>query len=324
MRDDIYITYCLSITEDKGQFIKYDGRKNRQFREALLGVYKELSKKGVVRFVTVEDLQLDGSFTNYYTLIGKYGDRLEFERIKEPHTPDIIINRVKDKLYHHPALAAASWKIYNSPEVAKYGNKIDSAFELGEYMPKTLIVKNVKKQQKDILEMLKENDRLVFKPARDNGGRGVRIIDDILDIEKDVTPFILQEFIETSQCVKGLVIGRHDVRIYVIDSHMVMMSIRRPLEGEFLSNTSQGGTINFFSVDRIPKELRKIAESILDKMSDKEYNYFISLDFFYDGDKWLLVEVNDQPGMPAEYQTAEAKDIYKTFARSVLGMTNDN
>lgn len=143
MRDDIYITYCLSITEDKGQFIKYDGRKNRQFREALLGVYKELSKKGVVRFVTVEDLQLDGSFTNYYTLIGKYGDRLEFERIKEPHTPDIIINRVKDKLYHHPALAAASWKIYNSPEVAKYGNKIDSAFELGEYMPKTLIVKKV-------------------------------------------------------------------------------------------------------------------------------------------------------------------------------------
>jgi glutathione synthase/RimK-type ligase-like ATP-grasp enzyme len=117
----------------------------------------------------------------------------------------------------------------------------------------------------------------------------------------------------------GVADGRHDVRLYIIDSKLVLMSVRRPKAGEFLANTSQGGSIEFFSARRIPLELGQTAEQIIDKITPKVYNYFISLDFFYDGSKWLLIEVNDQPGVPAEYQTPEAKTIYKLFAQSVQG-----
>lgn len=319
----LHIAYCLSITKKNGRFIKYVGEEYCQFRGALLGCYAELTKKSVVVFVTIDSLRSDGSFGWHYTLIGDTGGRLEFERHDAAYMPDIVVNRTQDQLYEHPALAVAPWCIYNNFQIVQYGNKMVSADRLGEYMPRSLVVRDIKSQKEEIAAMLKICTQLVLKPVRENGGRGIRIIEEIDDLGADSAPFVLQEFIETSGGVDGIVGGRHDVRLYVIDSSLVLMSVRRPKAGEFLANTAQGGSIDFLPAASIPLELEQVAKRVIGRIDNQEHKYFISLDFFYSGSKWLLIEVNDQPGMPAEYQTSEAGAIYKLFARSVQGASDD-
>ena len=317
---DVHIAYCIRLSVRNGIFVKYEGEQGRQFREALLGCVEALNRGGTVRFVTIDDLREDGAFKGYYALLSDGGSRLEFERHEELYTPHIVINRLKDALYSHDAMKNAPWRVYNVPQVAWYGNKAVSTEILGAYMPKTLVVRDVDTQRGDILELMHGNSRPVLKPVRENGGRGIRRVTSMEDVESERVPFVMQKFIETSPGVHGIAEGRHDLRVYVIDSVPVLMSVRHPKSGDFLANTSRGGTIEFFAAERIPSELIQTAKEIIDRMEIKRYNYFISLDFFNDGTEWLLIEVNDQPGVPAPYQTPVAHKIYQLFAESVQGV----
>ena len=300
------IVFCLTISHDKRGYFKYGEAKNLQFRHSLfaLAQHIESASSSSVGYVLIDDLREGGNFDKYYVLSTISDKGLIFTEVKKTICPKVVINRRKDELYFHPLLSEAPWKIYNDSQIAKLGNKKTCHELFGDFMPLTMSVN--RDTNTDAIKTFANSisdDKVVLKPLRLNGGRGIEVIARA-DLSDYITaldePLILQEFIETSEGVDGLVAGRHDVRLYTVDGEISLMAIRQPAEHGYLANTSLGGSIEFRGASAIPANLRMTAQRVIDELNSISEHYFVSLDFFFGNNRWYLVEVNDQPGVPAE------------------------
>ena len=196
----------------------------------------------------------------------------------------------------------------------------------GELMPRGFIVESGC-AKKGIKRLIGENksSQWVVKPCRLNGGRGVRVMstEEVCNLEA-AEPFVVQEFCETSGGIDGIVNGRHDLRVYIIDGKQLLFSVRTPASGGFLANTKAGGSIQFFGIDTLPKEADSLAKKIASRVSVMAEHYFISVDMFLTSSGWKLIEINDQPGIPASYQTPLSKGLIETLVKSLRGAYNEN
>ncbi|MDO4712345.1 MAG: hypothetical protein Q4B05_00305 [Candidatus Saccharibacteria bacterium] len=324
------IAICLSLSFDKKGPYKYLGDQYRQFREALSCLAAEvLQKTGKgLHFVQIDDLQADGSFGLCYTLRDTIADCLRFEVAHECCMPDVVINRRKDELYNHPYFANASWLAYNAKEIAELGNKAVSLREFSHYMPKgTCFNSDVDIEKiKDVINQNPKIANWVVKPLRENGGRGIFLLKRDSAVETIVgygEPVLLQEFCETRSVSKLQVTGRHDIRAYVIDGEPLLLAIRQPKEGGFLANTAAGGSIRFLDIALLPVEARNMLDDVVSDINTIKNRYFVSVDIFYADGGWRLIEINDQPGLPAPYQTPLARIIIQKLIESLEGVRND-
>ncbi len=317
------IVFCLTISHDERGFFKYGKAKDLQFRNSLVELKDAVEHIGAqkVGFVLVEDLRKAGVFEKYYLIDTVTENGIIFSEITTPICPRTVINRRKDELYTHALLPEAPWKIYNPSSIARFGNKKDCYEVFGSFMPKTAVVD--KRTTADALATIitaAKEKKFIFKPLRLNGGRGLVLINgaDVRDYVSSLDePYIMQEFIETSAGAAGLAEGRHDVRLYVVDGMVMLVAVRHPADGGLFANTSLGGSIEFFPVSAVPESLRQVAVSVLKNIRKYGERYFISLDFFYGNGKWYLIEINDQPGVPANYQTDYAEAVVNAVAYSL-------
>ena len=309
------LLFLASLDRTPKGVVKFVGPSERQFREAYFELAQKLNKKGLeVFFADISNLSKEGLITGAHRLKGISNDSLEFDSLSISITPDIIVNRRKDELYSHPAyeIIAASTVIVNDRRTADLGNKQITYQKLGDYLPETIILgMTATDRSKVIRRALDEFGRIVIKPVRESGGRGV-VVTDGVDVAAQATSdgqsYLLQRFIETNQGAEGVAIGRHDVRLYIIGGSVVAGSVRMPKEGDLLSNTALGGSIKFLLADELPSSLVAFASEIITYLQLPSTS-FISLDFFYGDEKWHLIEVNDQPGIPASYQHKEVAEI---------------
>lgn len=310
------VVYIVTATPSKEGLIKYAGKKYEQFQRAFREINDRYKAVGIqMYFALLTEIKPDGTFEKFYTLSSKTGTDgaliLASADVPTNFVPDVVMNRRKDEFFTHPAYEALVNKgvaMINSREVAVLGDKGISEQKLSAYMPETVVLDQtgIEARQALIKRSFDQFGTIVIKPHRSNGGRGVVITSNqndpiIQEVAHDHEAYVIQQYIETEGGIKDLVPGRHDVRLYVVGGDIVGSSIRQPKEGSLLSNTSQGGTIAFYEVAELPVELLQLGEEIL-KVLDLPRQSFISLDFFYGNGKWYLIEANDQPGVPAEYQ----------------------
>lgn len=321
------IIFLAGINHDNGTHTKYAGEKYRQFREAYQSILNLFSLRHVeVYFAEIDHLCMDGSFSAYYTVErvtdGSDG-AIIFKKMTDSIHPDLVVNRMKDALYHHPVVKSRPWKIYNEYEIAQYGNKSISQQTLSEFMPSSLTVDTDALEGDAVEAFMSRHNVAVMKPLRLNGGQGIELAHSSDEVwayfkRNDSHSMVLQEFIETAAGAPGLSSERHDIRLYVIDGRVQMMAIRKPQAGEFLANTAAGGSIEFYGTDAVPSELCTLLETIMGKLNSSVEHYFISLDFFYGNNQWYLIEVNDQPGVPAHYQTDQSAKLHESLVSSIM------
>lgn len=326
------IAICLELSFDTIGAYKYLGSQNRQFREALFCLAKEVTRQTgrELAFVRIDDLQSDGSFKDYYILSGAPTDCLRFKPSHKQFMPDVVINRKKDELYHHPYFAHIPWAAYNAKEIANLGNKSVALQKFPQYIPRSFCVEgNGDAEIEKARRILTQNPAIaqwVMKPLRQNGGRGIELLDrnEVIDtIVKHNIPVVLQEFYETRSVPELHITGRHDVRVYVIDGEPLLLAIRQPKEGGFLANTAAGGSVRFADKKALPEAARRIVDKIIADVRAINKRYFISIDLFYTDDGWKLIELNDQPGLPAIYQTPFAAVISEKLVNSLKGVYSD-
>jgi len=320
------IAMCTSIYKDSQVFYKYAGREKRQFRlslEAFASMVRDQSGNELI-FVKVDDLNRGGKFLVHYRISAVTEDRVEFEKINKQYIPDIVINRVKDRLYESKFIKNAPWQVYNTPKIASLGNKSVSLKLFYDLMPNGFQVAK-SGDCSSISSFIDKAKDWVIKPLRLNGGRDIelvlgRAIQERLCERQEAV--IVQEFCESVDIPELNIKGRHDMRIYVIDGEIVLMSVRQPKAGEFLSNTAQGGTIKFFKIEQIPKNAKELTLEVVNRIKNLGCHYFISIDMFLTEEGWMLIEINDQPGLPAEYQTDDARKIFQKYIESIKSMYN--
>jgi glutathione synthase/RimK-type ligase-like ATP-grasp enzyme len=133
---------------------------------------------------------------------------------------------------------------------------------------------------------------------------------------------VVQEFIDSSSGIHGLVDGVHDLRLYRIDGETVLGSVRTPAKGSLIANTNQGGTIAFFPVADLPEEALNIAD-IIDKKFEKYGSRYYSIDLIKGSKKWYVLEVNDRPGVPALYQSPDVDRFHNQLANCIVKAANN-
>ena len=303
-------TFALYYKRDVNELGQlYADEADEQFNKAIFDLRDKLAEKDInLILITQQNAYVgNGQFYGYWAP----SDNYLFKKINELIKPDLIFDK------GHLDFSDGFLNFFNSHDFARLGrNKYTQAVVAEGFVPRTQLVCS-EKDYDDVLENLK-TEKIVAKPLDLNGGNGVTLYDRNNLNENQTFPVIMQEFIETSGGIDGMVSGRHDIRLYIVDGKAIMCSIRQPKEGGWLSNTHQGGTIHFYNKSQINPELLDFAQPIIERF-DKLGGKFYSIDFMHGNDRWYMVEMNDRPGVPALYQDTNGaiKDFHEKLTTMI-------
>ena len=166
------------------------------------------------------------------------------------------------------------------------------------------------------------SDMIVVKPLTGFGGEGVHIIprQEALQLEPEF-PLLVQQFIDTSGGIPGIVDGIHDFRIIVMNGRVLSTTVRTPASGKLLSNVSQGGTMQTVLPADRPADALAFVEKIdpsLEKFGSRMYTIDLGRDI---SGQWYLIELNDQPGLQTREEAGggeHADRYYGEFAEFLI------
>lgn len=193
----------------------------------------------------------------------------------------IFVNRRDFKV-----LAADKWLSYQA---------------LVEFMPTTYWI-GKKENLVRVLPRVK-SDWVVLKPC--NGLKGIGVFigprSEAFDFEfsEKYPLYIVQEFIDTSGGIRGLVGGKHDLRVVVVNGRVAWSHVRTPPPGKLMANVAQGGTIKEIDYNKqAPSAVKKIVSQIIPKFIKNYDNPIFSVDFGISPDGPKVFEINDRIGFP--------------------------
>ncbi len=276
---------------------------DQEFRESYAGIAAAITARGA-RFFIVRDEKTylgNGRFSGGWGFVGG-----EWKRQDAPVACDVIWN----KDYFRDAAA----NVVNDPRFDDFCKDKGATYtSYNPYCPRTIIVHG----DGDIawaLDALSTN-MVVAKPV--DGGMGKDVViapkDQIRSAVKKF-PFILQEFIDTSGGIPGIVEGHHDFRIFSIGGTIVSSYIRTPPEGSLVANVSKGGKEITVPIQKIPAEALEIYR-VVDRSLEEFPTRFYSLDMGRDASgRWFIIELNSKPGAPNPFAAEEYDRYVKAVA----------
>lgn len=169
------------------------------------------------------------------------------------------------------------------------------------------------------LEKVK-SERVVIKAPVSNGGNKVFIGKKTELLSKNLPhyPLLVQEFIDTSIGIKGLVDGVHDIRVKLGGGNIWGGTLRQPAKGELRANVAQGGTERHLWPEEIPADVKHLAIRIDGYF--KDYPRYIAADFANTPEGWKLIELNNKPGLSPIDSNPQSKHITTTLAQYLLSL----
>lgn len=261
--------------------------------EIYQGIIKDIENHGIdVYVVRGASYQEKGRFSHGWQV--RDGAMLA---VNEPFTVDLIFNR--DDKNTIPAIYDCP--IVNHPELDKLCvDKIKTAEFFPEFSPKT---KAIDSYEQFVITMKEWNasfeDKIVLKKNFLSSGRGIfirplrEINESLYDAWEDI---LVQEFIDSSVGISGIVEGLHDIRVTTINGEPLYTFVRVPASGSFLANVAQGGKELPLALEQVPDDLLELVVKINKKLLHFQPS-IIAADFMNSKDGFKLVELNSRPGV---------------------------
>ena len=164
-----------------------------------------------------------------------------------------------------------------------------------KYQPLSIVAHNLNQLMQAFVTI--PGDLIVVKEPVSNGGKAVQIgtRKDVLEAIPSSYPLIIQEFIDTSVGVPGLVDGIHDVRVKIGGGKIFGGMLRQPAPGEYRANLAQGGIAKHLSPAELPVAISDLALEI--DCFFAKYNRYYAIDFANTPGGWKLIELNSKPGL---------------------------
>lgn len=99
----------------------------------------------------------------------------------------------------------------------------------------------------------------IVKTTNSRKGRGVGLVNNVDEVKDFVTKFLTREGI--SVVVREFIPNDGDIRVFIMGGKAIGALARRPKEGDFRANISQGGSGEVFDLEARP-DVREIAEKM--------------------------------------------------------------
>lgn len=229
-----------------------------------------------------------GRFAKHWAQV-KLDGQWVFEK-RGPITPDIVW--VKDQFVADDALQI------NSAQFRQVCSDKNLSYDLlQQFQPRSLVVNNQAELERAVADL--PGEMAVVKTPTGNSGLGV-----FVGLKQDFNytefnkpfPLQVQEFIETSGGIPGIVEGRHDFRVVTMNGEAIVATLRTPPQDGFKSNIGYGGFTRLVDVSEIPADLKELVAQIDAKLATISAERFYSADFGLTSQGWRLFEVNAMPG----------------------------
>ncbi len=208
---------------------------------------------------------------------------------------EIELDLIYDKGYF---VGDARSRLLNDAEMNRICvDKRETVRMFPDISPKTLEVNNAQALERALDDW--PSPTIVAKPVDGAEAKGVVIgsRDDVL-AAKHVYPIILQQFVDTSGGIPGIVEGVCDLRTIMIDGEVGLTYARQAKKGTLISNVSKGGKEIEVLPEQRPPEVIEIAKDIDRRFQAMSKHRVFSADMAPDKDgKWYLIELNSKPGL---------------------------
>ncbi|HRZ94947.1 MAG TPA: hypothetical protein P5262_00030 [Candidatus Moranbacteria bacterium] len=245
--------------------------------------------------------------------------------------PDLIYDKTKStpEAYLKSSLIRANYAFFNDIEFSKIiDNKLAVGLFFSDWSKKSLLIEDLK-HLSVALNKISNKQKMVLKPANLSGGENVfigqkaELIERVGAAKINLTDWILQDFIDSSDGIPGIMRGIHDLRLVIIDTAIVYSYYRTPAKGSLLANLAQGGSMEIVPLKKLPKSILPIVKKANQLFSGFEHKIY-TIDLMFDKDKqpWI-VELNSMPGMyfaPGQEKTRDF--FYKKLASVFKNILN--
>jgi len=164
-----------------------------------------------------------------------------------------------------------------------------------EYSPKTWLVRSDAELSQVLNEVATELG--VVKPIDGQEGKDV-LIDkkDALLSQSYQYPVLVQEFLDSSGGVPGVVEGLHDFRVALINGEIIYSYFRTPPKGSYLANVARGGKFEVIALEKIPQQIREMVIKIDSVMAFAEHRFY-GIDFAITPEGPKIIEMNSRLGL---------------------------
>lgn len=193
-------------------------------------------------------------------------------------------------------------------------SKYEMYLFLWEYQPPTILLSDFFECPDDFSVWWK----ILVKPLYWSSGKGIEKFeskDELLRIRDKFVwlewVHLVQEFKDFTQWIPWLIDGMHDLRIAYIGGKISHATIRSPMQWSFKSNIGSWGTEIWVPIEKIPEEVCRICDAVLNKMKFSPINCF-SIDYGYvlKENRWYIFEINSSPGMMFWSEDPQMKNAF--------------
>lgn len=208
----------------------------------------------------------------------------------QPFTADIVYNKGHFLTDGHVLMV-------NDPELdALCTDKQRTRDAFPELSPGSYVVAS-SQQLQDAAKAI-ATDWVVAKPIDGEGGLGV-LIGSKAHVCNQIPqfPYLVEEFIDTSGGIPGIVTGSHDFRMLCVRGKLIQAFVRTPPPGGLLPNVAQGGSTHEVPLSQVPASARDVFDAVdrkLTQFADRVYS--IDLGLCATG-AWKLFELNSRPAL---------------------------
>lgn len=277
-----------------------------EFRTAYRDLATMVSHKGM-RFAIVRSMEsfLGGNaFSHYWEFDGE-----AFVKKSERLDADVILNKGSFERDDESVT-------FHDPEFTHMcSDKFLTFSEFAEVCPLTVVVHDARELDEALAAM--RTDVVVAKPIEGYEGRGV-FIGSKQNVRGEINrfPYLIQEFIDTSDGIPGLVKAHHDFRMICVNDEICLCYIRIPPEGSIAVSYPESKEI-FVPLASVPPEALAIHEVVEKKLGHFTPRVF-SVDVGRDkSGRWMLIELNAKPGLSPASWGPEYRRFLERFAEEL-------
>ena len=276
--------YFTDPEPDGAPFVENGGEYARSYRELAAKVAALGARFCIARGPTT--YLGKGRFSNYWEF-----DGTDFAAKNDILEPNVLLNKGED--LHFDDFDG----VINDPEFDEICFKKELTQDiLADVMPRAILVSSKQELERRIGEI--PSDFVVAKPPHGALGRDVIIGPRATVLSHNhAYPLLLQEFIDTSDGIPGVMKGTHDSRLVVVGGEFSYCEYKIPKKGSLVSNVSLGGSYFPIPKDKIPPEELALARTV-----DAKFARFPSRIYSIDmcrgkNGRWYVIELNAPPGL---------------------------